>query len=103
MIAKLRCHCARRRHTQRRGSPLVGGACTGDQRRALESSGGIGYLEASEHLIAGGLVAWVHELYFDEDWPPSFTRVTDTPSVISVKTRRGAPDQSECDFSKIVV
>ena len=35
--------------------------------------------------------------------PPSFTGFDDTPSVISVKTGRGAPDQSECDFSKIVV
>jgi hypothetical protein len=35
--------------------------------------------------------------------PPSFTGVDDTPSVISVQMGRGAPDQAECDFLKIVV
>jgi len=35
--------------------------------------------------------------------PPSFAGVDDTPSVISVQMGRGAPDQAECDFLKIVV
>jgi hypothetical protein len=38
----------------------------------------------------------------EKAWPPSFTGVDDTPIVISGNTGRGAPDQSECDFSKIV-
>jgi len=36
------------------------------------------------------------------DRPPSFTGVDNTPSVISAQMGRGAPDQAECDFSKIV-
>jgi len=34
--------------------------------------------------------------------PPSFAGVDDRPSVISVQMGRGAPDQAECDFLKIV-
>ena len=35
--------------------------------------------------------------------PPSFTGVDDTPSMISVKAGRGAPDQPECDVSRTAI
>ena len=44
----------------------------------------------------------IDDIDFDAQ-PPSFAGVDDTPSVISVQMGRGAPDQAECDFLKIVV
>jgi hypothetical protein len=39
----------------------------------------------------------------EKNRPPSFTRIDDTPGVERLKRERGAPEQPECDLSRIAI